>query len=109
MVQVLLGFQGCQVSAQPSHTHTHICSIYATQCCNYPLIFSVKVLRETQVFQAPLEVLDSPVQKERVASPASLVLQAPTALLDLQDWLCRAPKDSMDPQDHQEEQVSNSI
>lgn len=64
-----------------------------------------QVQRETQVFLAHLAVLVSPALKERLDSPAHLVLQVTVALLDLQDWLCRAPKDSKDLLDHPEEQV----
>lgn len=74
-VQVLLGFQDCQV------------------------------LRETQVFLAHLAALVSPVQKETLASLACQVVQATLALLGLQDWLCKAPKESKDNQDHLDEQV----
>lgn len=64
-----------------------------------------QVQRETQVFLAHLAVLVSPVLKERLVSLALLVLQAMVALLGLQDWLCRGPKDFKDPPDHPEEQV----
>lgn len=72
---VHLGFQGCQVQ------------------------------RETRVFPAHLAVPVSPALKERLVSPAPLVHQAAAALLGLQDWLYRAPKDSKDPLDHLEEEV----
>lgn len=75
VVLVHLGFQGCQAQ------------------------------RETQGFPAHLAVLVSPVLKVTLVSLAPLVLQAAAALLGLQDWLCRAPKDSKDPLDHLEEQV----
>lgn len=73
----------------------------------HPLSLFVKALRETQVFPAHPAALVSLVQKEMVASLASLVLQAASALLGLQDRLCKAPKDSKDPQDLPEEQVKN--
>lgn len=63
--------------------------------------------RETQVFLAHLAALVSPALKERLVSPAPLVLQATAALLGRQDWLCRGPKDSKDPLDHPEEQVKH--
>lgn len=75
VVPVHLGFQGCQVQ------------------------------RETQVFPANLAVPVSLALKEMLVSPALLVPQATLALLGPQDWVCKAPKDSKDPLDHQEDQV----
>lgn len=75
VVLVLLGFQGCQVQ------------------------------RETQVFPAHLAVPVSLALKERLVSPVHPAQQATLALLGLQDWLFKAPKDSKDPLGHLEEQV----
>lgn len=110
MVQVLLGLQDFQVSSHPLHTHTYYhFNFFSTviQLSLHSLALSVKVLRETQVFLAQLAALVSPVQKETMASLVYLVLQATLVLLGLPDWLCKAPKDSKDLQDHLEDLVKN--
>lgn len=73
------------------------------------LSLPVKVLRETLVFLAPLAVQVSPALRERLASPVSLVLPVAPDPLDLQEWLCRAPKDFKDHQDLLEEEVMGLI
>lgn len=72
---VLLGFQGCQVR------------------------------RETLVFTARLAAPVSLEAKEKPVTPDPPVLQATAVLPDLRDMLCRDPKDSTEPPDHQEEEV----
>lgn len=70
------------------------------------LVFQVcQALRETPVFLAPLAVLVSLVLKEMLASLVPLVLEETPALLGLQDWLCKDPKDSKVPLDHLDAQV----
>lgn len=63
--------------------------------------------RETQVFPAHLAVPVSLALKERLVSPVHPAQQATLALLGLQDWLFKAPKDSKDPLGHLEEQVKH--
>lgn len=63
--------------------------------------------RETLVFPAHLAILVSQAPKERPVIPAPLVNQATAGPQGLQDWLCRAQKDSKDPLDHLEEQVKH--
>lgn len=64
-----------------------------------------KAQRETQVFPDPPAFLDSLVPKEKLVSPACLVLLATLVLLGHQVKLFRDPKDFRGHLDHQEEEV----
>lgn len=96
VVPVQLDFQGCQVNNHPVYVTVLFVMIIDSAPIQPLLYLSIllKVQRETQAFPVRLALLVSPGLKERVVSPAHLVLRATAALLGLQDWLCRALKDS---------------
>lgn len=107
---VLLVFQVCQVSpfTYPYNIFIllELLSVLKWQSLLHLSLF-LQVLRETQVFLAPLAVLVSLVLKERLASLVPLVVQETLALLALQDWLFKDPKDFKAPLDHLDEQVKH--
>lgn len=108
MVPAQLGFQGCQVNNHPVHVAVLFVMIIVSALIQQSLLYlslCVKVQRETLGFPAQVAVLVSPVLKEKLVSLVPLVLQVAAALLGLQDWLCRAPKDSKDHLGRLEEQV----
>lgn len=109
VVPVHLVFQGCQVNNHAAYGSVLFVTITGSALIQPLLYLSLllKVQRGTQASQVHLALLVSPGLKERLVSPAPPALQETAAHLGLQDWLCRALKDSKDPLDHREEQVKH--